>query len=103
PLLSTAVALMRVETMVTACVSTAVGLSIALVEAPELRWYLGQLGLPFAAPLSVLTQSGARLTIPFVGIEGGPEFQFVALLVFTGSMFAAAILSRSVSGRLLGL
>jgi len=103
PLLSTAILLMRLEALLTACAATAVVVSIALVEAPELRWYLGQLGLPFAAPLSVLSQSGVRHTVPFVGIEGGPEFYIVALLVFTSSMFGAAILSRSVSTRLLGL
>jgi len=103
PLLTTAVLLMRREALLTACVSAIVGNVVALMEAPELRWYLGQVGFPLASPLSLLSQEGLSRGTPFVGIETGPEFQFVVLLVFTSCLVGAAVISSAMTTRVLGL
>jgi PAS domain-containing protein len=72
----------------------AVGL-VSVIESPELRWYLFQLGLPrwAASALPVLT---ARPT-PFPGVDAQPAYVFVLLEVFSVLELACAASSAFLS------
>ena len=72
----------------------AVGI-VAMIESPELRWYLFQLGLPRWLA-SAVPGAPARQT-PFPGVDAQPAYVFVVLEVFAVLELACAALSASAS------
>ena len=73
---------------------------VAIASAPQLRWYLGQLGIPVEWVPTALASSGAR---PFPGLDLPAAYLFLLLITFTVVILAVALLSESVSALLRGL
>lgn len=67
--------------------------AVALANAPELRWYLTQLGVP-AAIMPTGTGLAAR---PFPGLDLPAAYLFLALLTFAGLALALALVAHSVA------
>jgi PAS domain-containing protein len=68
---------------------------IAVIESPELRWYLFQIGLSPA--LSSLTPAWPGRPTPFPGVDAQPAYDFVLLEVFSAMEIACAAISASLS------
>jgi uncharacterized membrane protein len=73
---------------------------VALLNAPQLRWYMSQLGIPVEAIPGALTAQGPR---PFPGMDMPAAYLFVLLVTFAVLVFAVALLSQSVAAQLRGL
>lgn len=67
---------------------------VALINAPQLRWYLAQLGLPVDAIPGGLYAHGAK---PFPGLDVPAASVFLLLVTFSVVILAMALLSQSVA------
>ena len=68
--------------------------AVALANAPELRWYFTQLGVPGELLPTGLGASAAR---PFPGLDLPASYLFLLLLTFTGLALALALVAHSVA------
>jgi PAS domain-containing protein len=66
-----------------------------MIESPELRWYLSQLGLPRSLASGMPWVPG-RPT-PFPGVDAQPAYAFVLIEVFSALELACAAFSVSLS------
>ena len=83
------------QSYATAALAAATVIVIALVEAPELRWYLAQLGVPALA--SGPWWDGLPGTPrPFAGLSAPASYLFVMLQLFVLLLFAVALLAESM-------
>jgi hypothetical protein len=69
---------------------------VALINAPQLRWYMSQLGIPVEA-IPAMAAAGPR---PFPGLDMPAAYLFLLLVTFTVLVFAVALLSQSVAAQL---
>ena len=83
-----------------AALSVACATLVALGNAPQLRWYMTQLGIPVDAIPAALLIGGAR---PFTGVEMPAAYLFLLLVTFAILIFAVALLSQSVASLLRGV
>src|SRR5437868_6874278 len=67
---------------------------VALVNAPQLRWYMSQLGIPVDALPSELYAHGSK---PFPGLDVPAAYVFLLLVTFSVIVMAVALLSQSVA------
>jgi hypothetical protein len=98
PVTTAGVLLMRRQALITAGLTVTMVTFLALCESSDLRWYLVQIGLPVEPLLSRLPHVAPHVA-PFRGEAVSPEFQFVALVVFTSLLVAAALLSCLLARR----
>jgi PAS domain-containing protein len=73
---------------------------VALANAPQLRWYMAQLGIPVNGLPSTLAVGGVR---PFPGLEMPAAYLFLLLVTFAILIFAVALLSQSMAALLRSL
>ena len=83
-----------------ALLAAASATAVALINAPQLRWYLGQLGIPLDFLPGVLPAGAAR---PFPGLDLPAAYLFLLLITFTVVVIAVALLSHSVALLVRGL
>lgn len=83
-----------------ALLAVAAATFVALLNAPQLRWYMSQLGIPVEAIPAALTLQGPR---PFPGLDMPAAYLFLLLVTFAVLVFAVALLSQSVAAQLRGL
>ncbi len=74
-----------------ALVSGLLVVGLALLESPDLRWYVSQVGIPVGWLTRLLPPM--RSVRPFQGVETGPAYQFSLLEMFLILQFTLAIVS----------
>ncbi len=96
PVVAGSLVLVSWQSYVTAILAVATVLGVALIDAPELRWYVTQGGSP---PLW-LTGVFSRIVTtpqPFPGLNPPPSYLFALLTSFTVLIFTVALMTESVS------
>lgn len=78
-------------------------LAVALIESPDLRWYLTQLGLPVSWVGAWLPPGFPSRVQPFPGLRTPPAFQLMLLEIFIIVVFAVAFMSTPLVSLLLRL
>jgi hypothetical protein len=73
---------------------------VALLDAPQLRWYMSQLGVPVEAIPARFFAQGAK---PFPGLDMPAAYVFLLLVTFSVLILAVALLSQSVASLLRSL
>ncbi len=79
----------------TAILSVLTVFTVALMNAPELRWYLYQAGLPAEWLLSRLPDLSAGAPQPFPGLTTLPGYLIVLLISFTVLLLSLAVMTDS--------
>ena len=67
---------------------------VALIDAPQLRWYMSQLGIPVDAIPAGLYAHASK---PFPGLDVPAAYVFLLLVTFAVVVMAVALLSQSVA------
>ena len=80
-----------------AAVAVVCASAVALANAPQLRWYMSQLGIPVDVLPATMVFQGSR---PFPALEMPAAYLFLLLLTFSILIFAVALLSQSVAALL---
>lgn len=96
PVVATACVLPGAAALLLAALSVVAAIAVALVNAPQLRWYMSQIGIPVEAlPLPL---QGAQQAFP--GLDMPAAYLFLMLVTFAVCLFAVALLSHSVAALL---
>ncbi len=94
PVVAAGCALPGARPGILAAIAVACVTLVALVNAPQLRWYVGQLGIPVDRFPVALAHAAAQ---PFPGLDMPASYLFLMLVTFSVLLFAVALLSHSVA------
>lgn len=93
----------RWQPYVSALLGTAVVTIIGFIEAPELRWYALQLGLPVTWLADFTAQTLPNEQRAFPGFYAPPSYYCVLLVLFAMLLFGIALMSESLTSFLFRL
>jgi PAS domain-containing protein len=93
PVIASGIVFWRWQPVVAAFLSVTTVTVVALVESPELRWYLFQLGTPLDRLLSWLPAAPRRLE-PLPGVALQPSYLVVVLVVFVVLQLLCGLLTE---------
>ena len=103
PVVAGSLVVVNWQSYLTVLFSIATVLTVALIDAPELRWYVTQIG-PWARWLmDLLPARSATGPQPFPSLNTPPSYLFVLLVFFTVLLFTVALMTESVTSFLLRL
>lgn len=95
PVVAGAMVLPHWQSYATAVLSVLTVFTVVLMNAPELRWYLYQAGLPAEWLLSRLPDLSSGVPQPFPGLITLPGYLIVLLISFTVLLFSLAVMTDS--------
>jgi len=103
PVVAASLVLVHWQSYATVLLSVATVLTVALMDAPELRWYVTQAGSLAQWLIGLLPRTSASAAQPFPGLNTPPAYLFMLLLLFAVLLFTVALMTESVTSLLLRL
>jgi diguanylate cyclase (GGDEF)-like protein len=97
PVIMSGILLIGWQAQVTAAVSIAVVLLVALAESPDLRWYASRWHASWLAQIGEAAASMLPEVQAFPEMETGPAYEFALLEMFAAVQFTVAFLSRPLA------
>jgi PAS domain-containing protein len=85
------------QSYLTALLAVIVVALVALIEAPELRWYLIENGIPVQGLIKRLPEPAASASQPFPSFSAPASYFVVVLELFAVFLFAVALMTESLN------
>ena len=100
PVVAGGLALVSWHTYAMAALSIGTVVTVALIDAPELHWYVTQHGPWARKVMGVLPAASATAAQPFPGLSMPPSYLFVQLLLFVVIIATVALITETFSALL---
>lgn len=100
PVVAGSLVLLSWRSYVTVLMAVSVVVLVALIEAPELRWYLVQIGVPAEWLIRHLPESSSGVAQHPGAVNAGASYFFVVLELFAVFLVALALMAESFTALL---